>query len=177
MAALSKIVVSIYEDIYPELKNSASVIAEELEREEEQFERTLDKGLKAFNKFISQLKSETIDGVDAFHLYDTYGFPIEFTQELARENKLSVDLDGFNEAFKKHQELSRSGSEKRFAGGLADTSEESSRLHTATHLLHKALKTVLGADVSQRGSNITAERLRFDFSYPEAMTPEQKPTS
>jgi alanyl-tRNA synthetase len=118
-------------------------------------------------------KEFDIDGVSAFHLYDTYGFPIEMTVELATESNLKVDMDGFKKAFEEHQAKSRAGAAQKFAGGLADNSGETTKLHTATHLLNQALRTVLGEHVWQKGSNITAERLRFDFSHPEKMTPEQ----
>ncbi len=109
----------------------------------------------------------------AFRLYDTYGFPIEITEELAREHGMGVDRKGFEEAFQKHQELSKAGAEKIFKGGLADHSEMTTKLHTATHLLHQALRTVLGATWPRKGSNITVERLRFDFSHPQPMTEEE----
>jgi alanyl-tRNA synthetase len=114
-----------------------------------------------------------IDGRAAFKLYDTYGFPIEITTEMAKEKKLTVDAEGFEARFKQHQEKSHAGAEQRFKGGLADTTEETAKLHTATHLLHAALRKVLGGEVAQKGSNITAERLRFDFSFPRRMTDEE----
>ncbi len=117
--------------------------------------------------------AKAIGGQSAFHLYDTFGFPVEMTAELAREKGLSVDMDGFAEAFKKHQELSQAGASQRFKGGLADSTEQTAKLHTATHLLHAALREVLGDTVAQKGSNITAERLRFDFSFERKMTPEE----
>ena len=114
-----------------------------------------------------------VDGVTAFHLYDTYGFPLELTKEMAGEVKLSVDEEGFQKAFEEHQTKSRAGAEKKFAGGLADHGAETTKLHTATHLLNAALRKVLGSHVQQKGSNITAERLRFDFNHPDKMTAEQ----
>ncbi|HPO02729.1 MAG TPA: alanine--tRNA ligase-related protein, partial [Treponemataceae bacterium] len=137
---------------------------------------TLQKGEAEFEKMVPNLlknPQKIMSGRLAFKLYDTYGFPIELTEELAAENGLSVNREEFDEAFKKHQELSRAGSEQVFKGGLADHSDETTAYHTATHLLQKALKMVLGDHVAQRGSNITAERMRFDFSHPEPMTPEQ----
>jgi len=169
-------VIDIYKGPYPELLENASRIYEELEREEKKFLETLQKGEHEFEKILPNLlknPDRIMPGRLAFKLYDTYGFPIELTEELAAEHELRVDRLGFEEAFKKHQELSRVGSEQIFKGGLADNSEIVTRYHSATHLLHKALRLVLGNHVAQKGSNITAERLRFDFSHPAPMTPEQ----
>ena len=143
-------------------------------KEEQRFEHALKKGIREFERLVGSLNGNVIDGVSAFHLYDTFGFPIELTQELAAERGLTVDAAGFDEAFKAHQELSHAGAEQRFQGGLADHTEETARLHTATHLLQAGLRKVLGSDeVAQKGSNITAERLRFDFSFPRKVTPEE----
>ncbi len=152
------------------------MITSELAQEEERFLETLQKGEKEFEKLLPNLEKnpqKTIPGRVAFRLYDTYGFPVEITEELAREHGMSVDRAGFDDAFQKHQELSKAGAEKVFKGGLADHSEMTTRLHTATHLLHQALRQVLGTHVAQKGSNITVERLRFDFSHPQPMTEEE----
>jgi len=172
---LAEIVIENYKHVYPELDRNRETVIGELTAEEERFEKTLAAGQKEFDKVANALKlhgQSTLSGRTAFKLYDTYGFPLEFTEELALEQGLAVDRAGYEEAFKKHQELSKQG-DASFKGGLADNTVATTRLHTATHLLHKALQTVLGPHATQKGSNITPERLRFDFSHPEKMTPEQ----
>ncbi len=176
LPGLSDVVLSLYGEPYPELIEHKDFIREELEKEEEKFSITLTKGEKEFEKMLPNLmkgNSRVISGRLAFKLYDTYGFPIELTKELAAEHEFTVDEKGFEEAFEKHQALSRAGAEKEFKGGLADHSEQTTALHTATHLLHAALRRVLGTHVGQKGSNITAERLRFDFTHPAPMTKEE----
>ena len=173
--ALAEVVIDNYKHVYPELERNRDTIITELTAEEERFEKTLAAGQKEFDKVAGALKQHcqtTLSGRTAFKLYDTYGFPLEFTEELAAEQGLAVDRAGYEEAFKKHQELSKQG-DASFKGGLADNTVATTRLHTATHLLHKALQQVLGPHALQKGSNITPERLRFDFSHPDKLTPEQ----
>ena len=172
---IAQVVIDQYGSAYPYLLEKTEFIKQELALEEERFQRTIKQGLKEFDKLVSRLdiNVKVIDGPNAFRLYDTFGFPLEFTQELAIENGYEVDTEGFQESFRKHQEVSSAGAAQRFKGGLADNTEETARLHTATHLLHAALRKTLGQEVEQRGSNITAERLRFDFSFSRKVTREE----
>ena len=174
LGRISKTIVDKYADIYPELVANRSKIEEELDKEETKFSKTLAQGIKEFEKVAQTLPAGAkIDGVTAFHLYDTYGFPVEITREMAAEKSLDVDVDGYNAAFAEHQAKSRAGSEQKFSCGLADHKEETTYLHTATHLLQAALKKVCSEDICQKGSNITEERLRFDFNFSRKLTPEE----
>ncbi len=169
--AVAGVIVDQYAEAYPELRGAQSRIVSLLSLEEEKFSRTLDRGLKEFEKIAS---ADSISAQDAFHLFSTYGFPLELTAELAAERGQEVDVEVFASEFVKHQKLSRAGAGKKFAGGLADNDPKTIMGHTATHLLHQALRTVLGDHVEQKGSNITAKRLRFDFVHAEKMTEQQR---
>ena len=171
---LAKLIINKYEKYYNELEKNKNDILETLKNEKIKFNRTLEKGLKEFEKVVNNLEGDLINRDIAFRLYDTFGFPIELTEELAREMNLKVDVEGFKQKFKEHQEKSRAGAEQKFKGGLASTGEMETKYHTATHLLNAALKQVLGDHVHQKGSNITAERMRFDFSHGAKMTDEEK---
>ena len=173
---IAQAVIDKFAHAYPELKANTNYIVQELKNEEQKFLETLLKGEHEFEKLLPNIlkgSSKVLSGRLAFKLYDTYGFPIELTEELAAENGLSVNREEFDEAFKKHQELSRTQGSGVFKGGLIDQGEWAIKYHTATHLLHKALRLVLGDHVGQKGSNITAERMRFDFSHNEPMTAEE----
>ncbi|MFC1608558.1 alanine--tRNA ligase [Patescibacteria group bacterium] len=172
---LAQIVINDYKEAYPELEKNSKFILDELHKEEVKFGRTIDKGIREFEKFESKMDENVIlPGDFAFKLFATYGFPIEMTEEIAEEKGINVDRDSFDKELKKHQELSKTASAGKFKGGLADSGEETKRLHTVAHLMLAALRVVLGSHVEQRGSNITAERLRFDFSHDEKMTDSQK---
>ena len=173
---LAEVICEKYKHVYPELAENLATCKSDLEAEENRFNQTLDKGAAMFAKVAEQLKAHNqtqISGKTAFKLYDTFGYPLEMTLELAKEQGLEVDVAGFEEANRKHQELSRTTSAGSFKAGLQDNSEVVTRMHTATHLLHAALHKVLGPTANQKGSNITAERLRFDFTWPEKMTDAQ----
>jgi alanyl-tRNA synthetase len=174
LSEISKIYIDLYSPFYSELGYNEHKIIKELNLEAEKFGKTLEQGLKEFEKLLKYIQDKRISGKAAFRLYDTFGFPIEITIELAKENGIIVDEEGFKKAFKEHQAKSQAGAEQKFKGGLADNSEETAKLHTATHLLNAALKKVLQDDnIQQKGSNITAERLRFDFNFPRPMTKEE----
>ena len=171
---LAVLIINKYEKYYKELSRNKNAILDVLKNEKIKFNRTLEKGLREFEKVVSKLEGKQIDRDTAFRLYDTYGFPIELTEELANELNLKVDIEGFKQKFVEHQEKSREGSMGKFKGGLASSGEMETKYHTATHLLNAALKVVLGSHVHQKGSNITAERMRFDFSHDSKMTDEEK---
>ncbi len=176
LPSVAAAVVDIYQGPYPELAGNRARVMEELAAEEAKFSETLKAGEHEWQKLLPNLQKnpqKTVPGRVAFRLYDTYGFPIEMTEELATEAGMKVDKEGFDAEFKKHQELSRAGSEQLFKGGMADHSDVSTAYHTATHLLQQALTIVLGDHVAQKGSNITSERLRFDFAHPAPVTKEE----
>jgi alanyl-tRNA synthetase len=163
-----------YKHVYTELQDNREKIVTELNKEEEKFSKTLNDGLKEFNKVVKFIQGDVFPGKTAFRLFETYGFPIEMTEELANEKGFKLDKDGYDQAYKKHQEQSQAGAEQKFKGGLAEQNEVTARLHTATHLLNAALKVVLNDEnINQRGSNITVERLRFDFNFDRKVTPEE----
>jgi len=171
LTELAKIVIKLYKEDYAELEKNKKFILDEIKKEDERFRAVIEKGLHRFDRMISDNR---ISGKEAFLLFQSYGFPIEMTEELAEEKGIKVDREGFQKEFEKHQELSRIGAEKRFKGGLGDNSAETTRLHTATHLLNQALREVLGKkDIFQKGSNITPERLRFDFNFDRKLEKEE----
>jgi alanyl-tRNA synthetase len=174
MQQIAEIIVRDYSAAYPELKQNEKEIYEKLTAEEEKFHKTLAKGLRRFDEMLAENgDSKVLNGELVFKLYDTFGFPVELTQELAQEKGLTVDINDFNNRFKEHQEKSRAGSDQIFKGGLADHTVETTKLHTATHLLNAALRNLIDPDIRQKGSNITAERLRFDFNFDRKLTPEE----
>ena len=171
LSIISKAVIESCSKDYPNLKTCEDSIVSEFKKEYNKFNNTLSKGVNRFNSIAK--KKNKIDGKDAFLLYQSFGFPIEITKELGLENGIFVDVQGFNEEFEKHQEVSRASADKRFGSGLADTADETVKLHTATHLLNEALRRVLGKEITQKGSNITQERLRFDFNFDRKLTDEE----
>lgn len=173
MKGVAEVVVREYSTAYPELEANKETIYSSLTAEEEKFHHTLKKGLRRFNEMLAESQDETLDGASVFRLYDTFGFPVELTQELAAEAGRKVDMADFDARFKAHQDNSRLGADEHFKGGLADHSEETTKLHTATHLLNAALRKIVSPDIQQKGSNITAERLRFDFNLDRKVTPEE----
>lgn len=174
-SAIAQAVINTYQEAYPALKQDQEKILSEMSKEEDKFSLTLQKGVKKFEEIASKLeRGSKINGVDAFDLYQTYGFPLEVTLDMAEEKEIEVDLESFEQEKQKHQAISRQGAEKKFKGGLADQGEMSVKYHTATHLLHAILLKVLGPHATQKGSNITPDRLRFDFAHGEKLTPEQK---
>lgn len=176
LVTLAKLYVAKYEEAYPYIKENEGRIVSELEAENDKFAKTIEQGLKEFDKIVAHLPENmtVFPGKTAFRLYDTYGFPIEMTAELAKEKGYTLDKEGYDKAFADHQALSKAGAEQKFKGGLADGGELTARLHSATHLLNAALKVVLHDDaIQQKGSNITSERLRFDFNFPRPLTAEE----
>jgi alanyl-tRNA synthetase len=175
-ADLSACVVDMFARVYPEIEPKRARIADAFDQEESKFKATLERGLREYHKVADRARANgerILSASEAFNLFETFGFPLSFTVELAHEQGLTVDEAGFETLYREHQDISRRGMEQKFKGGLADHAEETTRLHTATHLLHQALRQVLGPTVRQMGSNITVERLRFDFAHPSKLTPEQ----
>lgn len=173
---VAEVIIKEYSPLYPELATNKAKILSELQTEEEKFHRTLEKGLREFERMASHghlSEKDLFSGKDAFLLFQSYGFPVEMTEELAAEKRISIDREEFDLEFAHHQELSRAGAEKKFKGGLADTSMETTRLHTVNHILNEALRKVISKDIHQRGSNITPERLRFDFNFERKLTAEE----
>ncbi len=171
LIVLGEAVIENYKSDYPLLQEKKSVVLSELQKEENKFQHTLEKGLREFEQMAA--KNKQISGKNAFLLFQSFGFPIEMTQELAAEKNISVDVKGFNQEFEHHQELSRVGAEKKFKGGLGESSVETIKLHTATHLLNQALRNMISKSIHQKGSNITAERLRFDFNFDRKLAEEE----
>lgn len=176
LAELARLYVEKYKNAYPYIKENEERIVAELNAEKDKFAKTIEQGLKEFDKVLSHLPEgmTVFPGKTAFRLYDTFGFPIEMTEELAKEKGFALDTDGYKKAYADHQALSKAGAEQKFKGGLADNGVQTARLHSATHLLNAALKKVLkDSGIQQKGSNITAERLRFDFNFPRPLTAEE----
>ena len=177
LCSVAEVIIEQLGEAYPSLQKRKDFIFAELAQEEQRFSQTLHKGERELQRLLEQIQGRSdrkvLSGRLAFKLYDTYGFPLELTEELAAESGWKVENEGFHKAFAKHREASKKGTEKVFKGGLADHSEMTTAYHTTTHLLHEALRRILGDHVDQKGSNITTERMRFDFSHPQAMSPQQ----
>ena len=171
---IAKVLIDKFKIYYKELQDNEAVVMSVLTGEKTKFSNTLDKGLKEFEKITANITDKKLDKDQAFRLYDTFGFPLELTLELAKEQDITVDVEGFKENFQEHQEKSRQGAEQKFKGGLAGNGEAETRYHTATHLLNAALKQIVSKDIHQKGSNITAERMRFDFNCDHKLTDEEK---
>lgn len=175
LVTIAEMFIDKYCDIYTELADNRDKVLTEIAKEEEKFGKTLENGIKEIEKVLKFVQNGMLNGKTAFRLYDTYGFPIEMTQEICKEKGFGVDIEGYHNAFAEHQKKSQAGAEQKFKGGLADSGEQTTYLHTATHLMLAGLKKVLGrADIEQKGSNITAERLRFDFNFERPLTEEEK---